>query len=544
MNAAAECPDEVELLALVNGDTPSEEHSRHLRECTACRRRIAQLETDLDELRHASMSLDPNEGQQVAVADPLVDTPQQIGRYKVLSVLDRGGQAWVFRVMHPTIHKEMVLKLARRAALGEHDDRLVAEARVLSDFDHPSIARVYDLDYCQEPPLEGHPFVVMELVRGRTLMQYVRDHPVDWREAARLVAQVARAVAEAHRRGITHRDISSRNILIDDIGRPRLIDFGLARLEGAWATTSEASGTVAGTPAFMAPEQAEARLEEIGPRTDVYALGAVLRWVLKERPVAAIPDSIQRVITKATAQKPANRYATADELAESLERLAVPVNRWKWLAGVSIAAFAAAIVLWTFLRPPRTPPVPPLSDIVHVSEREPLTSYLPLDSKRNVYLGLDVPKGLVPVAVWIDPRGTVELANPRLAPAAPVDRRFDRWECWRDSKSHLDPNDPSGTQFVIACARKTVMTDAQAGALVEDLRAFANERWLAALSRNELVRIGSTEFGVQGDMTRSVQSSTRSHNDEQVIQRLEELRQHLLEKGYSFFAGEAFAFEP
>src|SRR5262249_50742509 len=161
--------------------------------------------------------------------------------------------------------KEMVLKLGRRArGLGGHDDRLVSEARVLSEFDHPSIARVYDLDYCQEAPFDGHPFVVMELVRGRTLMQYVRDHPIEWREAAGLTAQVARAVAEAHRRGITHRDISSRNILVDESGRPRLIDFGLARLEGAWETTVEASGTVAGTPAFMAPEQSEARLDEIG----------------------------------------------------------------------------------------------------------------------------------------------------------------------------------------------------------------------------------------------------------------------------------------
>jgi serine/threonine protein kinase len=545
MNPAIECPDEVELLALVNGDAASEEHSRHVRQCTACRRRIAQLETDLDELRHASMSLDPNEGDHVAVVDPAVQTPQQIGRYKVLSVLDRGGQAWVFRVMHPTIHKEMVLKLARRAAIDDHDDRLVAEARVLSDFDHPSIARVYDLDCCQDPPFEGHPFAVMELVRGRTLMQYVRDHPIDWREAAKLMAQVARAVSEAHRRGITHRDISTRNILIDDTGRPRLIDFGLARLGGAWATTSEPTGTVAGTPAFMAPEQSEARLDEIGPCTDVFALGAVLRWILKSRPVAPVPDSIQRVISKATQEKPADRYASADELADVLERLAAPPSRWRWLAGASIAAVAAATVLWIFLRPPPAPHVPTLADVVHVSDREPLTSYLPLDAKRNIYLGLDVPKGLTPIAVWIDPSGKVELANPRLAPATPTDPRFDRWECWRGVPTHIDPGDPAGTQFVLVCARKEPMDDAVVAALLEDLRRFVQAGWLSPLPREQLVRIGSASYGVQADLKRGVQPTTSTADDQQkVLKRLRELRQHLLDTGYVFFAGEAFAYEP
>jgi serine/threonine protein kinase len=546
MNAAIECPDEVELLALVNGDAPSEEHSRHVRDCTACRRRIAQLETDLDELRHASMSLDPNEGEPVAVAEPAVQTPEQIGRYRVLSVLDRGGQAWVFRVMHPTIHKEMVLKLARRPTVGEHDDdRLIAEARLLSEFDHPSIARVYDLDYCQEPPFEGHPFVVMELVRGRTLMQYVGDHPIDWRETAKLVAQVARAVAEAHRRGITHRDISSRNILIDDSGRPRLIDFGLARIEGAWATTDEATGTVAGTPAFMAPEQSDARLEEIGPRTDVYALGAVLRWILKARPAAAIPDPIQRVIAKATQPKPADRYASADELAETLDRLTAPGSRWKWLVGGSIAAVAAVVALLIFLRPSPAPPVPPLGDVLHVSDREPLTSYLPLDAKRNIYIGLDVPKGLTPIAIWIDPRGKVELANPRLAQATPIDARFDRWECWRGVPTHIDPADPSGTQFVLVCARKEPMDDAAIAALLDDLRRFVQTGWLAPLPREQLVRIGSASYGVQADLKRGIQATTSAADDQQkVLKRLTELRRHLLDSGYVFFAGEAFPYEP
>jgi serine/threonine protein kinase len=193
----------------------------------------------------------------------------------VVGELDDGGQATVYRVVHPGTGQDLALKLAKkRVALGETDlDLSSSEARILGDLDHPGLVRVVDLDIH-----DGRMFLAMEYVRGRSLQQYVKDRPVDTREAARLVIQVASAAEAVHRRGIVHQDIKPKNILVHESGRARLIDFGMARWRHAWSLTED--GPSGGTPEFMAPEQAQGQEDRIGPRTDVFALGAVLYSLL------------------------------------------------------------------------------------------------------------------------------------------------------------------------------------------------------------------------------------------------------------------------
>src|SRR5439155_1826266 len=144
--------------------------------------------------------------------------PTAIGKYLVLGPLDRGGQAQVFRAIHPTLHKEVVIKLSRQiVGAGAADrDHLLAEGRLLAELDHSHLARVYDLDV-----YEDRAFLVMEYVRGRTLEQYARQEKPSPRQAVLLVARVARALAVAHRRGVTHRDVKPKNIVIDEGGEPR-----------------------------------------------------------------------------------------------------------------------------------------------------------------------------------------------------------------------------------------------------------------------------------------------------------------------------------
>jgi serine/threonine protein kinase len=160
------------------------------------------------------------------------------------------------------------------------EDALVAEARLLAQLDHPNLVRVHDLGFH-----ENCPYVVLDYVPGRSLREVVRDQPLSAERAAEIVAKVARALAVVHARGITHGDLKPANILIDENGEPRLIDFGIARERSAWSANDETS-EIAGTLLYMAPEQARGESARIGCRTDVYGLGACS---LNCSPAAAAP---------------------------------------------------------------------------------------------------------------------------------------------------------------------------------------------------------------------------------------------------------------
>ena len=260
------CLTEEELSSLKSGDTASDSVRTHLDSCPTCRHRLDRLLCEALAVRAAQpasngssdaatgnwtparSSSDPfstaNPGHGGCATDPA--RPTHIGKYLIVEVLGTGGQGSVYRAVHPRSARQLVIKIARYCLLDKTADRdaLIAEGRLLAGLDHPDLIRVYDFDFH-----EGRPFLVMEYVRGRTLGQFAEGQNLAPRQAAMIVAHVARAAAAAHRQGIVHQDIKPANILIDEEGRPRLIDFGMARLRHAWGDDLDSSG---GTPAYMA----------------------------------------------------------------------------------------------------------------------------------------------------------------------------------------------------------------------------------------------------------------------------------------------------
>jgi serine/threonine protein kinase len=307
--------------------------------------------------------------------------PAAIGKYLVIGRFPPTGQAEVFRVVHPGLARDLVLKLSLGPLEPGGRHEIIEEGKILAELKHPHLVRVYDLDF-----VDDRPYLVMEYIRGRNLDQVAREGLLKPNQAAALLAKVAGAADYAHRHGIIHRDIKPKNILVDEAGEPRLIDFGMARMRHAW---SEEPGRPGGTFAFMAPEQARlespAEQEKVGPRSDVFALGAVLYFLLtgkapfegsdwreswdrarrcdfdrKTLDHPAVPRELRRICLRAMAADPADRFASAGAFQKALERhLRQPNVR---AARGGVAGLVLLGVLLYQLVPRRTtqsPPVPP-----------------------------------------------------------------------------------------------------------------------------------------------------------------------------------------
>jgi len=243
----------------------------------------------------------------------------------------------VFRARQTGTGREVALK-----AVDLHDDpelaeRFLREGAVMAEVDaHPNVARVFEAGQ-----VERYGYLAMELLTGGDLHQRLRSGPpLEASEAARTVAGLARGLAHVHARGILHRDLKPANVLFDAGGTPKLLDFGLAQIQGAESLTH--TGQLLGTPAYMAPEQAIG-LKQLDVRTDVYGLGAILYACLTGRPpfegiltdvLARVmnddppaprrvrPDvdpALEAICRKAMAKEPDARYADAELLAEALE---------------------------------------------------------------------------------------------------------------------------------------------------------------------------------------------------------------------------------
>ncbi|MCL4261468.1 MAG: ABC transporter substrate-binding protein, partial [Anaerolineales bacterium] len=216
--------------------------------------------------------------------------------------------------------------------------RFEREAKSLAQLTHPNLVKVLDFG-----EYEGQPYLVMPYLPGGTLKQKMRGQPMHWQEAARLLIPIARALDYAHKRGLIHRDVKPSNILITESGEPMLTDFGVAKIIDEEATV-DLTGTSAavGTPEYMAPEQATSK--NIDHRADIYALGIVFyEMVTGRRPfqadtplavlfkhaseslprptqfVSNLPESVEKILLKALAKKPEDRYQNAGEMAQAME---------------------------------------------------------------------------------------------------------------------------------------------------------------------------------------------------------------------------------
>jgi serine/threonine-protein kinase len=268
------------------------------------------------------------------------DPQAKIGDYELIDEIARGGMGVVYRARHTGLKRLVALKmiLSGQMATSEERQRFLREAELAANLDHPNIVAIYEVD--EE---DGRPYFSMKLIEGESLSRQVARFRGDPRAAARLVAILARAVHYAHGKGFLHCDLKPSNVLLDTQGRPYLTDFGLARRAGVDSSLS-ISGTILGTPSYMAPEQATGSRAGLGPATDVYGLGAILYELLTGRapfrsptvmetvvqvlerdpapPRELRPDisrELESICLKCLEKAPKDRYQTAEVLADDLE---------------------------------------------------------------------------------------------------------------------------------------------------------------------------------------------------------------------------------
>jgi serine/threonine-protein kinase len=304
--------------------------------------------------------------------------PEVRERYTLSRLHATGGIGQVWLARDPSLGRDVVLKELRPERFGQPEvcARFLREAQITGQLEHPGIVPVYELG---RGPADQAPFYTMRFIRGRTLAEAARAHhdrmergqadPMEIRDLLNAFVGVCNAVAYAHSRGVLHRDLKPQNVVLGDYGEAIVLDWGLAKVAGE----SEAGvalplemlandknqatlqGQVLGTPAYMAPEQAEGRLDLLDTRTDVYGLGAVLYEILTGKPPfaggettgvlrrvvhdepspphsenAATPRALEAVCLKALAKQPAGRYSSAKELAAEVQR---------WLAGEAVLAY-------------------------------------------------------------------------------------------------------------------------------------------------------------------------------------------------------------
>jgi tetratricopeptide (TPR) repeat protein len=295
-----------------------------------------------------------NETTELAAASTGTGTylrhPVQIGPYKILNVLGRGGMGTVYKAQvvvscEVPIGQEVALKLLRETDEKERR-RFARESGYLQALRHPGIVRVLDAGEYQ-----GQPYLVMQLVDGRHADDLIASgKPVDQHQVADLAIQALDALHVAHMSGILHRDIKPGNIMITTAGQVKLVDFGLAQYMDAESHLT-ATGAVVGTPAYMSPEQAAGRRDEVGRRSDVYSMGACLYELLTgQQPFIAdnsvallrriieeplLPPSrlrkdlhrdLETIVLKAMAKDYRDRYASAEAMAADLRRFKLGVR--------------------------------------------------------------------------------------------------------------------------------------------------------------------------------------------------------------------------
>jgi WD40 repeat protein len=307
--------------------------------------------------------------------------------YRLLRELGRGAMGVVFRAWQTGLERTVALKMILAGGWASPPElaRFRIEAEAAGRLEHPHIVRVYELG-----EHDGQPWLAMEYVDGGNLAQKQAGSPLPVREAARLAETLARAIHHAHQKGVVHRDLKPANILLTSEGVPKVSDFGLAKLLAGGPVPATRTGAVLGTPSYMAPEQAGGRSREVGPPTDVYALGALLYEMLTGRPPfqgentsetllqvlgqepvpprrlrPEVPPDLETICLHCLEKEPGQRYVTALDLAEDLRRFladlpiavrpignAARVGRWcrrnpalAAVSGLAVAACLAALGL-------------------------------------------------------------------------------------------------------------------------------------------------------------------------------------------------------
>jgi tetratricopeptide (TPR) repeat protein/tRNA A-37 threonylcarbamoyl transferase component Bud32 len=348
--ATADCVTEQDLRAFLLGELPErigQSVAAHLEGCPHCEALARQLDALPDSVIHSLRQvLRPGETPKPAAwetPDPrqtaLPTTwPQRVGSYTILDEVGRGGMEVVYKARQDRPVRIVALKmlLGGSHSSAERRARFRAEADAIAQLRHPNIVQVFEAGEHDDLP-----FLTLEFCDGGSLAKQLGGMPQLPASAAQRMELLARAVHHAHQAGIVHRDLKPANVLLTAEGQLKVSDFGLAKAERPEIT---ATGAVLGTPSYMAPEQAEGR-REVGPATDVYALGAMLYELLTGRPPflaesaldtvyqvvneeplpprrlnAKIPPDLETICLKCLHKAPGRRYISAGELADDLGR--------------------------------------------------------------------------------------------------------------------------------------------------------------------------------------------------------------------------------
>jgi serine/threonine protein kinase len=266
---------------------------------------------------------------------------EQFGNFILLNELGRGGMGVVYKAFEPELGRHVAVKMVLSGALSSADDlkRFHTEASAAARLQHPHIVKVHRVGVHDE-----RHYYSMDFIDGTSLAQRLSSGPLPGKTAAAYLVTIARAIHHAHEKGILHRDLKPGNVLIDQDDQPHITDFGLAKHLSAADNAQTRTGSILGTPSYMAPEQARG-IKELTPATDVYGLGALLYEMLTARPPFRgltaldtmnqvlhndpapprllnphVDRDLETICLKCLAKSPRDRYASAAALADDLKR--------------------------------------------------------------------------------------------------------------------------------------------------------------------------------------------------------------------------------
>jgi len=345
---------------------------------------LARFPDQTDTVREVfNLSTLPASGPDETSSETTVSLTPSTEGYELLRELGKGGQATTYLARDRALHRLVVLKRYHGVASSGRREAVLNEGRALARVHSPFVAPCYGVE------TRGDEIdLVVEYVPGRPLTELMADERADTGRCARLIEQVAAGLAEVHACGLLHRDIKPQNIILGDDSVPRLVDFGLAA-----AVASEGLHVVAGSPPYMAPEQARGQGERVDARTDVYGLDAVLYYLLtgqpphdgktmiealgqaRDAPVIPprqinprVPRALERVCLKATAADPQSRFPSADALRCALGHYLL-LRRGAPVLAVIAILLLLVVPAWAF-RPRPSPAVlnveprpPPQADL-------------------------------------------------------------------------------------------------------------------------------------------------------------------------------------